>query len=55
VLSGLEHAADAEIVEVALRILDAAPKDSLDLRAGDCQALGQLLGRDLERDVLTEP
>jgi hypothetical protein len=55
VFTGFEHTADAEIVEVALRILDAAPGDALDLGGGDGQATCELLGRDLERDVLTEP
>jgi len=54
-LPGLEHTADAEVVEVAFGIRDAAPENTLGLGRGDGQASRQLLGGGLDRDVFAQP
>ena len=55
VFSGLEHAPDPEVVEIAVDVGNAAPLDRLDLCGRDAEPLRQLPERHLERDVLAEP
>ena len=49
VLLGLEHAADAEEVEVAARVVDAAALDALDLGGRDREPRRELLERHVDR------
>src|SRR5512133_1299820 len=52
---GFEHTADAEETEVAVNVGDADPLDALDLAGRDHEALGDLVDRTDDRDVLLQP
>jgi hypothetical protein len=54
-LHGFEHTADAKEPEVAVDVGDADMLDALDLAGRDHEALGDLVDRTVDRDVLLQP
>ena len=54
-LPGLDDAADEIVVGVPIRVGDPATKDVLHHRGRDREALRELVGRDVELDVLAQP
>ena len=54
-LPGLDDAADEIVVGVPVRVRDPATKDVLHHRGRDREALRELVGRDVELDVLAQP
>ncbi len=55
VLGRLEHAADPEQPEIAVDVGDPDGLDRIDLARRDDEALGDLLDRDVDRDVFAQP
>ena len=55
VLAGLEHAADAEVAEVAALVGDADVRDAVDLAGRDREPVCELLQRHLDCDVVAQP
>ena len=55
VLAGLDDAPDEKVLEVAVGVGDAAPRDPLDLDGRDGEPVGERAQRHVEGDVLAQP
>ena len=51
----LEHSADEEAADIAVHLRHSDVEDTLDLEGRDRKAVGDLLGRRVDGDVLPQP